>query len=299
MPALDLLLYFSIIAAVLNLIDASIGMGYGTSLTIIFFLYGYDPGEIVLPILISGVIAGFLASIFHAIYKNIEIKRTEHIQRVNIQLNEGKTGITDDIKITLTSRRISDDARIVIIFTASGVASAITGALLLSLLSGDPIANLIVKVYIGLLVLVLGIAIIRSRSRSGGFSYKRLLFIGGIAGFNKSISGGGFGPVAIAGQMILGRDGRKSIGTTSLSEAIISIASIIVYFIAIYSLGLQVIDWYLVMAITIGASSTSPVASYIAAKVDKQKYKRYVAFALVGLSILTFVKVFIIDPIWA
>jgi uncharacterized membrane protein YfcA len=51
------------------------------------------------------------------------------------------------------------------------------------------------------------------------FSWKKIYLIGILSGFNKGLTGGGFGPVTTAGQMIGGRNGKNSIGTTTFAEA--------------------------------------------------------------------------------
>ena len=60
--------------------------------------------------------------------------------------------------------------------------------------------------YIGVLVLVMG-AILVSRI-SFTFSWRKILGVGAISAFNKGLSGGGFGPIVTAGQMISGREGK-------------------------------------------------------------------------------------------
>ena len=189
------------IAAVLNFLDASLGMGYGTTLTIILFLLDYNPDQIVLPILISGVIAGLTSSLFHIIFKNMEMKNEKSLRLVNISFEDQESvDLGEEIKISIESKKMSKDSKVVLVFTFCGIIAAIGGAYLSSLLYTNPLSNVIVKIYIGILVLVLGLLMILLKNKTMAFSFKKIIFIGCSAGFNKSISGGGFGPVAKIGR---------------------------------------------------------------------------------------------------
>lgn len=75
-----------------------------------------------------------------------------------------------------------------------------------------------------------------------------MLAVGVLSAFNKGISGGGFGPVVTSGQIIAGREGKSSIGTTTFAEAPICIAGFLTFLAA-----KGVSDWNLVVFLGIGA----------------------------------------------
>ncbi len=60
------------------------------------------------------------------------------------------------------------------------------------------------KLYIGILIALIGIVIIATINREYAFSWKKITILGMIASFNKGISGGGYGPVVVGGQLVSG-----------------------------------------------------------------------------------------------
>ncbi|MFX0100900.1 MAG: sulfite exporter TauE/SafE family protein [Candidatus Hodarchaeota archaeon] len=284
MAGLEILLLVLIIAAVLNFLDASLGMGYGTTLTIILFLMGFRPDEVVFPILVSGVIAGFVSSLFHIIFKNLEVEGEKRLRLINISLDQYNQEIGENIKFSLESKSMSLDTKIILVFTICGIISAVLGAMLSTILYSIPESDLFIKIYIAILVLVLGIIILTFKGRTIKFAFSKIIIIGGLAGLNKSISGGGFGPIAVTGQMMVGREGKSAIASTSLSEAIISISGIVSYLLTNILLGGSAISYELIPWLTIGACITSPFASFTTKKLDKDKFKNYIAVGLIVLA---------------
>jgi len=70
----------------------------------------------------------------------------------------------------------------------------------------------VVKLYIGVLVLAIGLVILKNSARQPPFSWRRIGVLGFVAAFNKGISGGGYGPVVTGGQMLAGVRSRSAIG---------------------------------------------------------------------------------------
>ena len=72
--------------------------------------------------------------------------------------------------------------------------------------------------------------------------------VGFLSSFNKGLSGGGFGPVTTAGQVLAGRDGKASIGATTLAEVPICITGFLTYLLA-----RGISNWSLPIYLSIGA----------------------------------------------
>jgi len=184
----------AILAFACELIDSSLGMMYGTILSPVLIIIGFDPLLVVPSILLSQAVGGFVAAMFHHQLGNVYFARK------------------------------SVDFKAVCIITAFGIMGvAIALAVALN------IPSWVVTVYIGVLVIAMGSVILSRRKFS--FSWKRLSLVGFVSSFNKAMSGGGFGPVVATGQIISGVDSRNAIGITTLSEAPICIASFIGYMI--------------------------------------------------------------------
>ena len=67
-----------ILAFVCELVDSSLGMGYGTTLTPVLLLMGYDPLVVVPAVLFSEMITGFLAGLFHHEFGNVNFRPGSH-----------------------------------------------------------------------------------------------------------------------------------------------------------------------------------------------------------------------------
>jgi len=182
----------AVLAFACELIDSSLGMMYGTILSPVLIIIGFDPLLVVPSILISQAIGGFVAASFHHQLGNVYFSRK-----------------------SADSKAVG----IITIFGIIGVAIALSIAL--------NIPSWVITIYIGVLVLAMG-AIILSK-REFNLSWKRLSVVGLISSFNKAMSGGGFGPVVTTGHIISGVDSKSAIGITTLAEAPICIAAFIGY----------------------------------------------------------------------
>lgn len=185
--------YLIISAAIMESIDSALGMMYGTVLSPLLILFGFDPKHVVPSILISQAIGGFIASWRHLHYKNADFQ----------------SGATD--------RRI---AVTVIWF---GVFACLLGVFL-----SVSIPPRILNAYIGLLVTVIGTLILCNRSLI--LTDGKVYFLGFISAFNKALSGGGFGPLVAGGQLVFrDRSEKGAIGSTDFAEAPICLFSFLLW----------------------------------------------------------------------
>lgn len=58
-----------------ELMDSSLGMGYGTTLTPILLILGFEPLQLVPTILVSEFFSGFGAAFFHSEIGNVRLRR--------------------------------------------------------------------------------------------------------------------------------------------------------------------------------------------------------------------------------
>ncbi|RLI98654.1 MAG: hypothetical protein DRO99_00250 [Candidatus Aenigmatarchaeota archaeon] len=189
---IGMLVLAGVMAFIMECVDASLGMGYGTVLSPVLIIMGFSPLLVVPSILLSQAAGGFTASLFHHKFKNVEFCRR------------------------------SKDSLIVYIITLSGVAATVIAALI-----AVSIPKVYLNTYIGLLVAIMGI--ILASSITFRFTWKRMVGVGVISSFNKGMSGGGFGPVVTGGQMIAGQNHKNAIGCTTAAEAPICIAGFLIY----------------------------------------------------------------------
>ncbi|HBF87504.1 MAG TPA: sulfite exporter TauE/SafE family protein [Bacteroidales bacterium] len=201
-----------ILALYWEYIDSAFGMLYGTALTPILLIMGYTPTEVVPSILISQAIGGSVAS-------------WRHHDKRNAIFNKN-----------------SKDFRIALLIFISGIIAVVIGAII-----GKVIPAKVLAIYIGFLVIVMGIIILLKQHFK--FSWKKVALIGFISSFNKAISGGGFGPLVASGLVISGKSGKSSIGITDFAEAPICFAGFIVWIFLN-----KVPDYYLFIPLCVGAA---------------------------------------------
>ena len=241
-----------------ELIDSSLGMCYGTILSPLLLIAGYEPLAVVPSILFSQAIGGLVASRIHHALRNVDFS-----------IESGVMKRLEDLGYIESFRRsTSRDLKVVFAVTTLGVIATVIAAL-----TAISVPKTALKTYIGILILAMGIVLLlRSRFE---FSWRRILGIGVLSAFNKGISGGGFGPVVTSGQMMCGRRSRNSIGATALSEAPICIVGFLTYLIR-----KGIPRWDLVLLLSLGAIVGAIIGPHITAKFKAEEKIR------VGLGIL-------------
>lgn len=217
---------FVLLAFACELVDSTLGMGYGTTLTPIMLALGYDPIEIVPAVLFSEAITGILAGVLHHEFGNVDLRYGSR-----------------DFKVVLTLTSLS-----------------IVGVVISSIIAIN-VPSWVVKLYIGVLVLSLGLFILLNHKREYPFSLRRIAGLGWLAAFNKGISGGGYGPVVTAGQVLSGVRGRNAVGITSLAEGVTCIVGLGIYLLSGISL-----TWPLVASLLLGAVLSVPLSAYIVSR---------------------------------
>jgi uncharacterized protein len=190
-----LFLLILLLAFLCEYIDSAMGMGYGTILTPVLLLIGFEPLAVVPAVLLSQAFGGFSASVFHQRFGNVSF------------------------------RGDSDHLKMVALIAGFGILATILAAFI-----SVSLPKVVVKTYIGILVLVMGVFLLLNRGLV--FTWGRMVLVGIVSAFNKGISGGGFGPVVTGGQVLAGQEHKGAIGVTTLAEAPICITGFLAYLIA-------------------------------------------------------------------
>jgi uncharacterized protein len=181
--------YLVVLAMILEFVDSALGMMYGTVLSPLLILIGYDVKSVVPAILISQAAGGFVASYRHHRLKN-----------ANFQAG------TIDYHVTTT----------LIWF---GVFACVIGVFI-----SISIPPKILNTYIAVLVIVIALMILLGKTLI--MTSKKIYALGFISAFNKALSGGGFGPLVAGGQLVFkDRSEKGAIGSTDFAEAPICLLS--------------------------------------------------------------------------
>ena len=219
-----------------ELVDSTLGMGYGTTLTPIMLALGFEPLQIVPAVLCSEAVTGILAGLCHHEFGNVNLRPGSR-----------------DFKVAMT-------------LTACSVVGVLVAAVL-----AVTLPSWVVKLYIGVLVLSMGIFILVNHRKEYPFSWGRIAGLGTLAAFNKGLSGGGYGPVVTAGQVLSGVRGRNAVGITSLAEGVTSIVGFAIYFLSGTPL-----DYDLMLALAGGAVLSVPLSAYLVSRLPTGKLTRII-----------------------
>ncbi len=274
---MDIPLTIGILATILTLafiseyVDSTLGMGYGTTLTPVLLLMGFEPLQIVPAILISELFTGLLAGFTHHAMGNVTlIPRTMRVSLIFKRLRE--VGLMNGVR-----HGMSRHLKITLLLASCSVIGTVSSVFLALRL---PKATL--TLYIGGLILTIGIVILSTLHRSFSFSWKRIIGLGLIASFNKGISGGGYGPVVTGGQLLAGVDGKNAIGITSLAEGLTCLAGVFLYWIQP-----RPIDWRLAPWLTLGALLSVPFSAWTVKAIRTDKLRILIGTLTLTLGILT------------
>lgn len=214
------------LAFICELVDSTLGMGYGTTLTPVLIAMGYEPLAIVPAVLCSESITGLFAGFCHHEFGNVNFRPG-----------------TRDFKVLLVLSGLS------------------TLGVLMAVLIAVKLPAWVTKFYIGILVLALGLIILINHRKELEFSWRRIAGLGWLAAFNKGISGGGYGPVVTSGQVLAGMRGSTAVGITSLAEGLTSILGVVIYLLS----GTAII-WPLMLPLVIGAMLSVPLSAYMVSR---------------------------------
>lgn len=268
-------LLLMLLAFVCEFIDSSVGMGYGTILSPVLIILGFNPLVAIPAVLLSQAIGGFTASVFHHQFDNANFNRG------------------------------SRDLNIVMIISGAGILATIIAALI-----SINIPKIILKSYIGIMVLIMGIIILINKKFT--FSWKKIIGLGIISSFNKGMSGGGFGPIVTGGQVLSGQKHKNAIGATTFAEAPICITAFFAYLIGRTVTELQsgiwnmpfrefitemfsreMFQWELISALILGSILVAPFGAFTTRKLPERKMHIILGILVSVLGIWTLIKIFI------
>ena len=233
-------------------LDATLGMGYGTTLTPLLMIFGFSPSQIVPVVLLSQFFMGLTGGMMHHRVGNVDFTPGGVHFRVAIVL--GICSVVGSIAAVILAVQLSD---------------RILGSV------------------IGFLVIAAGVIIITTIKAKFGFSWRRIIALGVVAAFNKGISGGGYGPVVTGGQMLSGLEPRNAVGITSLAEGLTCLVGFIIYMILKNDM-----DCSLAPAMVIGGMLCLPFSAWTVKRLPTTNLKLVIGLMTFGLGIMALWTVF-------
>jgi hypothetical protein len=233
-------LVFILTGFLAQIVDGALGMGYGLISAICLISAGISPVSVSAAIHTSEVFSSGISGYSHYRFGNVNKKLFRHL-------------------------------------VVPGVAGAVLGALALVFL-GEKAGAMLMPLIAGY-ALFLGIKILVKAIGRQRPSRKisRLGWLAGAGGFFDSFGGGGWGPIVTSTLISKGRTPRYIIGSVSLTEFFITLASAFTFFAA-----LGAGHWQAVLGLLIGGTAAAPLAARLAGKLPA----RQMLFCVGGIVIL-------------
>lgn len=163
------------------------------------------------------------------------------------------------------------DRRLMLRLAVPGVVGGAIGAFLLGRLDGAAIRPWI---HAYLLVLALLILLRAAGRRLPRGEVKRVGLLGFVSGLLDAVGGGGWGPMATSTLLASGGEARRSIGTVSASEFVVTLAISLTFLL---SIGID--HWKVVLGLLAGGVVAAPLAALLVRHVRE----RAMLFAVGGL----------------
>ncbi len=262
--------------------DSSLGMGYGTTLTPVLLFMGYTPMQVVPAILLSEMITGILAGFAHHFIGNADFK-IKTSPGNSISAGKFREALKPAAMIAGLRQILSRHLKITLLIASCSIIGT-TAAVIIAI----NLPPIVMKVYIGILILVMGVFVLLTRKKTYQFSWKKLAAMGTLAAFNKGMSGGGYGPIVTGGQLLSGVESKSAIAITSLAEGITCLAGVVIYVLLTPS-----IDWILAPFLVAGAVLSVPISAYTVKLIKTKKLQLVIGIMMLALGIASIARVVI------
>ncbi|NQU26654.1 MAG: sulfite exporter TauE/SafE family protein [Candidatus Marinimicrobia bacterium] len=236
-----------------ELMDSSLGMGYGTTLTPLLLAVGYDPLQLVPTILFSEFLSGFASSYFHHDTGNVDFTRRSKDFRTALLLALGS-----------------------VVGVAIGVNIAVQ------------IPTAILNIAIGIIIFIAGVCIWVLHNHVLVYKTWKMFLLASVASFNKALSGGGYGPLMTSGQILSGVNGKASVGITSFAEGFTCLVGVILFFGKGKGLTLE-----LLLPMVTGALLSVPFSTEFVKRINDTTLMKTIAIVTAALGLFTIYKVLV------
>ena len=245
------LLLLAVVGFAAQLVDGSLGMGYGVTSTSLLLIAGLTPAMASASVHLAELGTNVASGVSHWRLGNVDWKLV------------GRLGVP-------------------------GAIGALAGATVLSQLStaaAKPVMALILG-SLGMYIL-LRYAFkppATASARTSPHTARFLVPLGLVGGFVDATGGGGWGPVSTTSLLSAGKTApRTVIGSVDTSEFLVSFAASVGFVI---NLGLAGIEWGIVLALLIGGLAAAPLAAWLVSRIPA----RIMGVAVGGLIIMTNLK---------
>jgi len=263
---LELIPFVVVLAFLFETMDSSAGMGFGTGLTPLLLLIGYEPLQIVPILLISEAITGFTSGFFHHEFENVQFTFKKKNKETRIMLmiaGIGCVAILISVFITYFAIKIDKNT---------------------------------IKTYVAILVLVMGfIGMLNLKAKDRSYKPKVLTAFSALAGFNKGIGAGGYGPVVMMGQIFSGIYEKTATAIVSLSEGIVSVVGFGSFLIVPLLMGQEnSIDFVLLPSIFTGGFIAALISPYMVRVIPNKIWRVVIPVYALSIGVYLLLKMYVL-----
>ena len=244
-------LFFMLAGFLAQLVDGLLGMGYGVTSATCLITAGVNPVSVSAAIHTSEIFSAGVSGYSHYKFGNVNKKLFRHL-------------------------------------LIPGVLGAILGAAMLVFL-GEHAGKWLMPV-IALYAMFLGFKIFSRAFQANGSNVKikRVGWLAGAGGFLDSFGGGGWGPIVTSTLISKGKSPRYTIGTVSLTEFFITMASAATFF---FTAGVG--HWPVVLGLLLGGTLAAPISARLAGKLPARTMMIGVGIIVMIWSIRLIIKTFV------
>jgi uncharacterized protein len=227
----SILLVVGLVGMVAQLVDGSLGMGFGVTSATLLASVGFTPAVASATIHVAKIGTGLMSGAAHWRFGNVHW-------------------------------------RAMVMLAGPGAVGAFVGAVVLSHVAAEAAAPWVAVILSALGVLILARTVLGRRPAIRLYSprLRTLGPLGWVGGFIDSVGGGGWGPVTTSTLMAANRmSPNQVIGTVSASEMVVAIGSSAGFLLA---LGSQGVAWDAVAALLAGGLVAAPIAAWAVSRLD-------------------------------
>jgi uncharacterized membrane protein YfcA len=248
-----------LLAAFFEFMDASAGMGFGTALTPMLLMVGFDPKQIVPVVMIQQGAAGLVGAFLHREFENVEWK----------------------------FKPMSETIKLALIIVVSGVVFNVLA--IVGIYKIFAVDKIWIKLYVALLLLMMGGVSLFQSKKERPYKPGKMVLWASLAGFNKGVGGGGYGPVVTIGGLMAGVPVKSMLAVTAISEGAVSTVAVLVW-LAMLSSGVK-IDYILLPSFMLATMFSAVAAPYMTRVFPEKLWKIVVPAYCLCLTAYAFWKI--------
>ena len=248
-----------LLAAFFEFMDASAGMGFGTALTPLLLVLGFDPKQIVPVVMIQQAAAGLVGAFLHREFENVEWK----------------------------FKPMSATIKLALIIVISGVIFNVLA--IVGIYKVFQVDKIWIKLYVAILLLMMGGVSLFQTKKDRPYKPSKMVLWASLAGFNKGVGGGGYGPVVTIGGLLAGVPVKSMLAVTAISEGSVSLVALIVW-ICMLASGVT-IDYLLLPSFMLATMFSAVAAPYMTRVFPEKAWKIVVPAYCLCLTAYAFWKI--------